>query len=86
MIAVWESDEQEAIRVHFEDRVVSGNDVYVDLLKPDLRVEDILPQAESGQAEIVVDEAWMDDPAGIETGRVQGTAKNKKVKKNKKKI
>jgi len=80
MLAVWESDEQEAIAVHFQDRVVDPvSETYSGLLKPGAgeEVEVLGPEEVSVKA----GEEWMEDNSGVATGKAKSDKKGHKSKK-----
>ncbi len=109
MVAIWESDEQEYIKNHFESRVVAKNansETYAALVAardgssreegaaatsaveavPKSDMSELTAQINTPKAP--VDDSWMDDNTGIETGASSsnsGNGEKTKKKKNKNK-
>ena len=87
MVAVWETDEQEIIKNHFESRVLHRANPYLSIqsgaagnTESKSEMASLSTQINAAAAELA-DDSWMDDNTGIETG----VSSDKKQKKNKKK-
>ena len=89
MVAIWESDELDHIRNHFESRVVSKSETY-----SSLRHEED-DEAQKSELDVVAatinhpvpaqDDSWMDDNSGVAGAVESGEGKKKKKSKKDKK-